>query len=118
MRPCWRELRSIDTIGDELKNKYNSAIMVEEVVLPEVSDNRMLPFTSDSKAQLHSRNSHIPISTMVYNEASPDYCDGTDFGGGTSGRICDSKALCETLCCGRGYQSKLVGSHQTRFICL
>nr|ADF31343.1 WNT10 [Perionyx excavatus] len=98
MKTCWKVAPSLRKVGNILKRKYNHAVLVDgdnsvQVVLKPKTD------------------SVIRKADIVYFEKSPNFCDPDASMGipGTSGRYCNRSSTqpdgCETLCCGRGYNT-------------
>ncbi|KAK2718160.1 hypothetical protein QYM36_005465 [Artemia franciscana] len=102
-RTCWNALPDFRKVGSILKIKYDTAREVS------VSG-------SASSSSLVSIDKSRPLSRseLVYFEASPDYCGPNQSYGslGTGGRVCqkdsDGPDSCESLCCGRGYDTHRV----------
>lgn len=120
MKTCWKALPPFPVVASALKEKYLKAKLV----------------TSHPPASTHAPHTHLVIrrskphsglgrqprkSELVYLEASPSYCEPDPVTGalGTHGRHCNRTSRgedgCETLCCGRGYNSvRTVKSTQCR----
>lgn len=106
LKTCWKVAPSFRKVGSILKRKYNQAILVDgdnsvQVVLKPKTD------------------TVIRKSDLVYFEKSPNFCEPDAALGlpGTVGRHCnrstDQPDSCETLCCGRGYNTlSLTTTHQ------
>ena len=102
MRTCWRRLSSFRKIGNNLKERYNSAIQVVQA-----NDGELIP-----KEDTISSPTSLDL---YYADASPDFCSKNFAEGslGTKGRQCsiDSNSIgnpnsCDQLCCGRGFKKK------------
>lgn len=104
LKTCWRSMTSFRSISSLLRDRYDSAVDVEER-------------RSGSRRELISRNlalSRSPLkdTDLVYLEASPDFCESDSKTGspGTRARLCNrtSKAMdgCELMCCGRGFNTR------------
>lgn len=98
VKTCWKGLPlKFSDIGEQLVNKYNTAVSVHPLSMPEQTARR---FTY--------------LSSLLYAVKSPDYCEYNPAAGsyGTSGRECNSSAItgesCEHMCCSRGYKSHFI----------
>ncbi|CAG4994930.1 unnamed protein product [Parnassius apollo] len=110
LRTCWRALPSFRTVAAALRDRYHRAKLV----------------TIHPPPATHAPHSHLVIrrsrhnagigrqprkSELVYLEPSPSYCEPDPVSGslGTHGRHCNRTSRgengCETLCCGRGYNT-------------
>ena len=99
---CHRSLPSIEKVGNYLRKKYQSAVLVT------------LDQTSNSLVNYDRIvNKYGPLD-LVYLEQSPNYCykDANLGTVGTAGRECNKSSLsensCDILCCGHGYNTKRV----------
>lgn len=110
MRTCWRELPDIETIGHEIKEKYDDSIQVSVKETKAKPTLRSLKEPADSHA--------VPTSHLVHLKQSSDYCSfKVNY---TKGRSCVPNAVkssfnmptngttvivntalaaCEDLCC-------------------
>ncbi|XP_046851577.1 protein Wnt-4-like isoform X2 [Xenia sp. Carnegie-2017] len=104
LKTCWRQLPSIRTVGDVLKDKFDGASFVKET---RTGGRRIL-------VPKYDKLKPPTISDLVYLEASPNFCQLNKQTGslGTKGRQCKIKSRaidgCDLLCCGRGYTSRKV----------
>ncbi|XP_045762479.1 protein Wnt-7b-like isoform X2 [Maniola jurtina] len=110
LRTCWRALPPFRAVGAALRDKYHRARLV----------------TPHPPPATHAPQTHLVIrrsrqnagigrqprkSELVFLEASPSYCEPDALSGslGTHGRHCNRTSRgeegCETLCCGRGYNT-------------
>lgn len=96
IRTCWKSLPSkFIEVGKKLVNEYSRAIEIKAGV-------------RTGSLRYSSTND------LVYVTKSPDYCNADPKLGsyGTSGRACNKSltgyAGCESMCCGRGYSTKLI----------
>ncbi|XP_039749130.1 protein Wnt-7b-like isoform X3 [Pararge aegeria] len=110
LRTCWRALPPFRAVGAALRDKYHRARLV----------------TSHPPPATHAPQTHLVIrrsrqnagigrqprkSELVFLEPSPSYCEPDPISGsmGTHGRHCNRTSRgeegCETLCCGRGYNT-------------
>jgi len=122
MRTCWVTLPRFRAVGDRLSTSYGRARRVE----PINGRRSMTPVF----LRLRRRPSRRSLSTaaadkkpvrrhLVYLDPSPSYCElDTAVGSlGTRGRRCNrttttgvegaSSYHCDSMCCGRGYDTRL-----------
>ncbi|ELT87681.1 hypothetical protein CAPTEDRAFT_149951 [Capitella teleta] len=105
VKTCWRTLTSFREAGNELKQKYENSISIAE------KSKRKLRQRQRRQRQRRTSNNGLD---MVYIEDSPNYCRKNMKRGilGTKGRECerdpDARDSCNTLCCGRGYNTEVV----------
>ncbi|ELT95360.1 hypothetical protein CAPTEDRAFT_222661 [Capitella teleta] len=97
VQTCWRQLANFHEVGSDLKSKYDSAVKVV------VSANQSTGKGQLTKRRKNSVQSNPKKGDLVFLEKSPNYCEPTAFGHGTTGRVCDLNKNCDILCCGRGY---------------
>ncbi|KAM3183081.1 hypothetical protein ACTXT7_011065 [Hymenolepis weldensis] len=126
MRTCWRALPDFRSVGNQLQELFQKAVMVDYVsnrlVPKSVLYNHRLPPPSHLPQSQSSSGAPVPVgiggihglpmpkeNELIYITRSPSYCHHDPRYGsiGTYGRRCsvDSKGPdnCETLCCGRDY---------------
>ena len=97
---CWQITPNIQTLGSELKKRYNTACQV-----------RFIAGESSGAPQLQSLcNKAIADHDLVFSDPSPDYCvPDSKQSYGTAGRKCrndvnpNDPENCQNLCCGRGF---------------
>ncbi|KAL4217417.1 Protein Wnt-10a [Mactra antiquata] len=98
IQTCWKVSPEFRVVGEILKDKYEKA---NRVNISNKTDKR-------SKRRLVKKQKN---SELVYYEKSPNYCDPNPKvdSPGTTGRFCnktsDGVGNCDTLCCGRGYNT-------------
>ncbi|EFX72339.1 putative secreted signaling factor WNT4, partial [Daphnia pulex] len=103
LRTCWKAMPSFREIGEQLKEKFDSATEVEPRTSHSGSRRHLVPRSPTYKPHTDA--------DLVYLDRSPDYCEYDSKTGslGTHGRPCNktSKAIdgCDLLCCNRGYKS-------------
>lgn len=103
LRTCWKAMPSFREIGEQLKEKFDSATEVEPRTSHSGSRRHLVPRSPTYKPHTEA--------DLVYLDRSPDYCEYDSKTGslGTHGRPCNktSKAIdgCDLLCCNRGYKS-------------
>ncbi|XP_064475965.1 protein Wnt-4-like [Ornithodoros turicata] len=86
LRTCWRQAPPLHVVARALKVKYWRSIPVK------------------------TRPNRLRRDGLVHLRASPDFCEPNARLGvlGTRGRICTAPEGCKRLCCGRGYETKVV----------
>lgn len=103
VQTCWKSLSDFRTIGDTLKQKYESPIQIARRSLRKLK-------------RAEKKKRRVPIANMelVYVHRSPNYCKANKKRGilGTKGRECNKTSSgsdsCDLLCCGRGYNTQVV----------
>uniref|UniRef100_A0A183GUC7 Protein Wnt n=1 Tax=Heligmosomoides polygyrus TaxID=6339 RepID=A0A183GUC7_HELPZ len=130
LKTCWMQLPTMRQVGNILQNKYKSAIRVQvscscsatvvegriAQALLQVNSRGNLQLVADqlSKASGGKRKTRALPTDLVYMDDSPDYCRQDRATGtlGTHGRVCrrgtDGPDGCDSLCCGRGYNTYTV----------
>ncbi|XP_053574328.1 protein Wnt-9b [Bombina bombina] len=107
VRTCWKQLSPFHETGALLKAKYDNAVKVLGATNEAVGGHEMGNFAMLG----HSYAGRNPRSgDLVYLDESPSFCRPSRFSPGTAGRPCTRETTCDSLCCGRGYntQSRLV----------
>ncbi|OXA45577.1 Protein Wnt-16 [Folsomia candida] len=101
LKTCWKNIPSFTQVGDYLKKKYQKSTQV--------------PLKSQKRLRRKSgRKFPVSKGELVHLRKSPDYCElDLDKGiTGTTGRVCnktsDGPDRCNVLCCGRGFNTKVV----------
>ncbi|XP_073961203.1 wnt oncogene analog 2 isoform X2 [Choristoneura fumiferana] len=103
LRTCWRALPQYKAVAAALRDKYRRAKLVAPQPQPLLVVRRNKQTTAVGRQPRKSE--------LVYLEPSPSYCEPDPASGslGTHGRICNRTSRgengCETLCCGRGYNT-------------
>lgn len=106
VKTCWWSQPDFRTIGDFLKDKYDSA---SEMVVEKHRESRGWVET------LRPRYTYFKVPTerdLVYYEASPNFCEPNPETGsfGTRDRTCNVSSHgidgCDLLCCGRGHNAR------------
>ncbi|CAD7679765.1 unnamed protein product [Nyctereutes procyonoides] len=106
VKTCWWSQPDFRSIGDFLKDKYDSA---SEMVVEKHRESRGWVET------LRPRYSYFKVPTerdLVYYEASPNFCEPNPETGsfGTRDRTCNVSSHgidgCDLLCCGRGHNAR------------
>lgn len=105
MKTCWRATPDFRRVGNILKDRYNYAILVDQSVLGNgVRGKRKRLFP-------RNRRKRPSETDLLYYERSPTFCEGrSDIGfQGITGRQCNRTSTsldsCDSLCCGRGYNT-------------
>lgn len=102
VRTCWRKMPSFREIGNRLKESFDGAAKV----IPSNDGHNFI--TEGTTIKPPSR------FDLIYSEESQDFCISNYETGslGTQGRQCNSTSQgvegCELLCCGRGYDTKII----------
>ncbi|CAH1176108.1 unnamed protein product [Phaedon cochleariae] len=119
LKTCWRASPDFRVIGNTLKEKFQTAIMVDQtnlgkkklrkfnMVKQRKRKNKNKPKQWTPRKNKHKRDlSH----DLLYYEKSPSFCESDPFLDvpGTTGRSCNRSSTgpddsCANLCCGRGY---------------
>ncbi len=124
MRTCWRALPDFRSVGNQLRERFKDAVLVEYVnsrLVPKSALYRLAPVHIGggyprSMAPDASSVSHLPMpkeNELIFTTRSPSYCHHDPrFGSiGTYGRRCseDSKGPdnCNMLCCGRDFRREV-----------
>ncbi|EYC11180.1 hypothetical protein Y032_0052g2274 [Ancylostoma ceylanicum] len=110
LKTCWMQLPTMRQVGNILQNKYKNAIRVQ------VNSRGNLQLVADQlpKDPGGRRKTRALPTDLVFMDDSPDYCRQDRAAGtlGTQGRICrrgsDGADGCDSLCCGRGYNTYTV----------
>ncbi|XP_049881340.1 protein Wnt-7b-like isoform X2 [Pectinophora gossypiella] len=109
LRTCWRALPQFPAVARALTDKYRRA--------RHVTSHPPAPATHGGHLVVRRARQNAGVgrqprkSELVYLEASPSYCEPDLVSGslGTHGRHCNRTSRgedgCETLCCGRGYNT-------------
>lgn len=90
-KTCWRALPRFRLVGSLLRERFDRAAEVRP------GGRRLVPVGTQLR--------HHSDTDLVYLESSPDFCEQP----GTRGRPCNRTTTeegCDTLCCGRGYETK------------
>lgn len=102
VRTCWRKMPPFRDVGNRLKESFDGAAKV-------------IP-SNDGHSFITEGPTIKPPDRfdLIYSEDSPDFCKPNRKTGslGTQGRRCNSTSQgvdgCELLCCGRGYDTRIV----------
>ncbi|KAM9112504.1 protein Wnt-9b [Pangshura tecta] len=108
VRTCWKQLSPFHETGKILKLRFDDAVKIFSATNDAVGHSELV----GTQRRSHSPKSPAaPRSTdLVYLEDSPSFCRPSKYSLGTAGRTCSREASCDSLCCGRGYntQSRMV----------
>uniref|UniRef100_A0A5K3EGD1 Protein Wnt n=2 Tax=Mesocestoides corti TaxID=53468 RepID=A0A5K3EGD1_MESCO len=124
MRTCWRALPDFRSVGSQLRELFQDAVLVEYVnnrLVPKSALYRLAPVHigngySRSMASESTSITNLPMpkeNELIFTTRSPSYCHHDPrFGSiGTYGRRCsvDSKGPdnCNFLCCGRDFRREV-----------
>ncbi|XP_052864545.1 protein Wnt-4 [Anopheles cruzii] len=94
MKTCWRRLGDFNTTAALLRTKYHLAI--RKIPVNNKTTRRSAPREFRPKETIYDQ--------LYYFETSPTFCSVT------RGRRCLHPDNCATLCCGRGYTTKVIKS--------
>lgn len=106
VRTCWKQLAPFHDTGRLLKYRYDNAVRVLSVT------NAATGETELAGPRRHSQN--LRTTDLVYLEESPSFCRASRYSPGTGGRSCAKDTSCQSLCCGRGYNTAM---HLTSLSC-
>ncbi|KAK7940565.1 hypothetical protein WMY93_003891 [Mugilogobius chulae] len=99
VRTCWKQLSPFHDTGRLLKYKYDNSVKVLSVT------NAATGETELAGPRRHRQN--LRTTDLVYLEDSPSFCRASRYSGGTGGRTCAKDTTCQSLCCGRGYNTAM-----------
>ncbi|XP_018580255.1 protein Wnt-10a [Anoplophora glabripennis] len=118
LKTCWRATPDIRVIGKILKDRYRSAILVDQTNLGKKSLRKFNVINQKKRRQQERLKQWTPRKNkhkrdlsydLLYYQKSPNFCErdqNLDVQG-TAGRFCNrtssSSDSCSNLCCGRGY---------------
>ncbi|XP_014236555.1 protein Wnt-6 [Trichogramma pretiosum] len=102
VKTCWRKMPAFREVGNRLKESFDGAAKV-------------IP-GNDGRSFITEGLTIKPPGRydLIYSEDSPDFCRANRKTGalGTQGRECNATSQgvdgCELLCCGRGYDTRVV----------
>ncbi|XP_029428106.1 protein Wnt-9b [Rhinatrema bivittatum] len=101
VRTCWKQLSPFHEIGRLLKAKYDSAVRVFSATNDATGHSEL------ASPQAQGPSPRLPRSTdLVYMEDSPNFCRRSKFSVGTAGRSCLKETNCDSICCGRGHNTR------------
>ncbi|XP_019876942.1 protein Wnt-10a [Aethina tumida] len=119
LKTCWRAAPDFRFVGKTLKERFRSAILVDQNNLGDKSL-RSLNVINQKKRRKNkqkqwtfrrNKNKRDLSYDLLYYQKSPTYCDrdqSLDVSG-TTGRHCNRTGVgsdsCSNLCCGRGYNT-------------
>ncbi|XP_065080557.1 protein Wnt-4 [Ochlerotatus camptorhynchus] len=92
LKTCWRKLGDFNATAASLRFKYHHAI--RKIPINNKTSRRAIP------KELRDRDASY--DQLYYFETSPTFCSVT------RGRRCLHPDNCATLCCGRGYTTKVI----------
>lgn len=106
MRTCWKQLSPFHDTGRLLKFRYDTAVRVLSVT------NAATGETELAGPRRHGQSHRS--TDLVFLEDSPSFCRPSRYSPGTAGRSCAKDTSCQSLCCGRGYNTAM---HLTTLSC-
>ncbi|XP_015835532.1 protein Wnt-10a isoform X2 [Tribolium castaneum] len=117
LKTCWKQVPNFHYVGKSLKEKFESAIQVDQANYFTNRNFKIINYKKKLKQRIKSRqwtphkkkHKRGLKNNLLFYEKSPHFCDAApplDVWG-TSGRLCSLNATdqssCSSLCCGRGY---------------
>ncbi|XP_024002780.1 protein Wnt-9b isoform X2 [Salvelinus sp. IW2-2015] len=106
VRTCWKQLSPFHDTGRLLKFRYDTAMRVLSVT------NAATGETELAGPRRHGQSHRS--TDLVFLEDSPSFCRPSRYSPGTAGRSCAKDTSCQSLCCGRGYNTAM---HLTTLSC-
>lgn len=109
IKTCWRGLPDVRSIGNTLQKRYAVAVEVANK-RGKAKQRRLVPIIKKRKS--------FQDDELIYYTKSSDYClpDPSLGSVGTMGRACNKTMQgsggCQSMCCGRGYDSQVVEMRQ------
>lgn len=99
VRTYWHQTVSMNTIGVQLKRAYDNAVQIRYI--------QSIRRDDSEHYRLYSiRSKRVDALDLVYSFSTPNLCLASEYSPGTRGReCCPHRDTCESLCCGRGYNS-------------
>ena len=112
VKTCWRSLAPFERVGAVLKERFENSVEV------------LQRFARQKVRRKDKVSRRVPLERdrLLYLNKSPNYCLEDPGRGslGTRGRTCSRTSRgadgCGLLCCGRGYNTRVV-RHVTRCAC-
>ncbi|XP_077997757.1 protein Wnt-3a-like [Glandiceps talaboti] len=105
VKTCWNQLPGFRTIGQIIKEKYDSASEMK------ISGHKETRGWVEDLVPKYDHFKEPSFADLIYYEESPNYCDADASVGsfGTYGRRCNATSDgidgCDLMCCGRGYNT-------------
>lgn len=99
VRTCWKQLSPFHDTGRLLKYRYDTAVRVLSVTNAATGEQEL------AGPRRHSQS--LRTTDLVYLEESPSFCRPSRYSAGTGGRSCAKDTSCQSLCCGRGYNTAM-----------
>ncbi|CAD6194235.1 unnamed protein product [Caenorhabditis auriculariae] len=103
-KTCWLQMPKFSNVAETLKKRYDHF----SVQVTKRANKRL------RRKERNERKIPLRGNEMAYVQRSPSYCEANATAGvlGTTGRECRHNSLnsdsCDLLCCGRGYNTRLV----------
>ena len=122
MKICWKVMPEFRVIGNELLKSYQRAAQIRDTAA-KARVQKLKTIVNRRNRQISNMHEMRQKDQLVFIDNSPNFCKSSSHFDtlGTSGRTCSivaltsqnstsnfeasSNALCEHLCCGRGYYS-------------
>ncbi|XP_023228817.1 protein Wnt-9a-like isoform X1 [Centruroides sculpturatus] len=121
VRTCWKQLSPFNIIGSILRRKYlkstkanvgNDAAIGRSKLKRQRQRHKMEKWRlRKRKEEAYKKLGIFDRSVLLYLSESPNFCNSDDSWPGTKDRRCRRGINCDTLCCGRGYNSRVVVSN-------
>lgn len=107
VQTCYKRVRTVEEVGEELRTKYGGAIHVRV-----------------SNGTIVNANPNFPNDTIIYKDNSPNFCkENTALGTvGVADRICDPNSnnpnACANTCCDHGHHTvtKTIPIEECKFV--
>lgn len=99
VRTCWKQLSPFHDTGRLLKYRYDTAVRVLSVTNAATGETEL--------ASPRRQGQSLRTTDLVYLEDSPSFCRPSRYSPGTGGRSCAKDTSCQSLCCGRGYNTAM-----------
>ncbi|XP_025422997.1 protein Wnt-16-like [Sipha flava] len=116
LKTCWKFMPSFNEIGNEIKQKYGKAVLINHIANDSPKKNHTTIHKKRETRALKRLKRRLLIESkeLVHIQKSPNYCKQDFENGvlGTEGRKCNITSTgpdsCNKLCCGRGFITRVV----------
>uniref|UniRef100_A0A8C4QHH4 Protein Wnt n=1 Tax=Eptatretus burgeri TaxID=7764 RepID=A0A8C4QHH4_EPTBU len=119
VRTCWRQLAPFTEMGRSLKQRYDVAVKVLSMTNEAAGERTIARSRRRPREQRGQRRPKISDGALtprgidlVYVEDSPSYCRASRYSPGTANRSCQKGRNCDSICCGRGYNTRVSSVHK------
>lgn len=110
MKTCWRKLSDFNSTAAALRAKYHQAIRKIPIAkasrrtAPRERRERLVTIGTNYRGFKNGNNllQETSYDQLYFLETSPTFCSVT------KGRQCQNPDNCATLCCGRGYTTRVI----------